>query len=76
MRKGNLKPFGMRLPLLFYPARSPICVSIFSINIPYPAGGVVDQHVGDGANELAVPDDGRARHECGQVGTTVFTKIS
>jgi len=33
-------------------------------------GGIVDQHVGDGTNQLAVPDDRRAAHECGQVGTT------
>ena len=28
--------------------------------------------MGDRADELAVLDDGRARHECGQVGTTHF----
>jgi hypothetical protein len=26
----------------------------------------------DSSDELAVLDDGRAAHECGQVGTTVF----
>ena len=37
-------------------------------------GRVVDQDVGDCSNELAVLDDGGARHECGQEGTTKFTK--
>ena len=37
-------------------------------------GGIVDEHVRDSAHELAVLDDGRARHECVQVGTTVFNK--
>ena len=36
--------------------------------------GVVDHNVRDGADELAVLDDGAARHECVQVGTTVFNK--
>ena len=35
--------------------------SIFSINIPYPRG-VIHQHVGDGADQLAVLDNGRAGH--------------
>ena len=39
-------------------------------------GGGVDEDVGDSADELAVLNDGGAAHECGQVGTTVFTKIS
>ena len=34
--------------------------------------GIVDHNVGDRADELAVLDDGRAAHEYGQVGTTVF----
>jgi hypothetical protein len=28
--------------------------------------------VGDGTNQLAVLDDRRAGHECGQVRTTIF----
>ena len=28
-------------------------------------GGVVDHHVGDGADELAVPDQGAAAQMCG-----------
>ena len=36
------------------------------------ACGVVYKHVGHRAHELAVLDDGGARHECGQEGTTVF----
>ena len=38
------------------------------------AGGVVDHNVSHRADKLAVLNDGRARHECGQVGTTVFYK--
>ena len=37
-------------------------------------GGIIDEHVGDGSDELAVLDYRRSRHECGQVGTTKFTK--
>ena len=39
------------------------------------SGGIVDQHVGDRSDELAVLNDGRARHECVQVGTTHFYKL-
>jgi len=31
-----------------------------------PRGGIVDQHVRDRSDELAVLNDGRAAHECGQ----------
>jgi hypothetical protein len=37
-----------------------------------PRGGIVNKNVGDSADELAVLYYGRARHECGQVGTTHF----
>ena len=37
-------------------------------------GGIVDHNVRHRAHKLAVLDDGRAAHECGQVGTTVFNK--
>lgn len=37
-------------------------------------GGVADEDVGNGAHDLAVLDNGAARHECGQVGTTVFNE--
>jgi len=37
-------------------------------------GGVADEDVGDGADELSVLDDGAAAHECGQERTTKFTK--
>ena len=40
-----------------------------------PRGGIVDQHVRDRADELAVLDDGRARHECGQERTTKFVSF-
>ena len=33
---------------------------------------IVDEDVGDRADELAVLDDGATRHECVQVGTTLF----
>ena len=33
-------------------------------------GGVIDHHVCHRSYELAVLNDGRAAHECGQVGTT------
>ena len=39
---------------------------------PVPRRGVADEDVGHGAHDLAVLTDGRARHECGQVGTTLF----
>ena len=38
-------------------------------------GGVVDEHVGDRSDELAVLNDGAAGHECVQVGTTIFEKL-
>ena len=34
--------------------------------------GVVDENVRYRTHQLAVLNDGAARHECGQVGTTVF----
>ena len=37
-------------------------------------GGVVDHHVRDRSHRLAVLNDGGARHECGQAGTTAFNK--
>ena len=37
-------------------------------------GGVADEDVGDGADELSVLDDGAAAHECGQERTTVLLK--
>ena len=37
-------------------------------------GGIADQHVGHSSDQLAVLDNGAARHECVQVGTTVFNK--
>ena len=35
-------------------------------------GGIVDEHVRYRADQLAVLNDRRAAHECGQEGTTVF----
>jgi len=43
---------------------------------PVARGGVVDQHVRDRSDELAILDDGGARYEFGQVGTTIFKKNS
>ena len=37
-------------------------------------GGIVDEHVRYRADELAVLNDRRARHECGQVGTTIINR--
>ena len=37
-------------------------------------GGIVYHNVGNRADELAILNDRRARHECGQVGTTVLLK--
>ena len=42
---------------------------------PIPRGGVADQDVGDGAHELAILDNGAARHECGQERTTNATNL-
>jgi hypothetical protein len=36
---------------------------------------IIDQNVRHSTYKLSVLDNGRARHECGQVGTTVFYKI-
>ncbi len=41
---------------------------------PVACGGVADEDVGNGPHDLAVLDNGAARHECGQVGTTVFNE--
>ena len=46
---------------------------VFNKN-PVAAGGVADHHMSDCTDELAVLHDGRATHECGQEGTTVFNK--
>ena len=37
-----------------------------------PRCWIVDENVGDRPHELSVLDDGAARHECGQEGTTLF----
>ena len=37
-------------------------------------GRSVDKDMGDGTDELAVLDNGRAAHECGQEGTTLFNE--
>lgn len=39
------------------------------------AGGVADEDVGDGADDLSVLNDRGAAHECGQAGTTLFCKL-
>ena len=39
-----------------------------------PRGGIDDEDVCHRSDEFAVLDDGGARHECVQVGTTVFYK--
>ena len=50
-----------------------LCEHIFN-EYSIPHGRVVDEDMGDGADQLAVLNDRRAAHECGQVGTTVFYK--
>ena len=37
-------------------------------------GGIIDQYVRDRSDELAVLNDRRARHECGQEGTTIINR--
>ena len=37
-------------------------------------GGVIDEDVGDGADELAVLNNGAARQVCGQERTTNFNR--
>ena len=39
---------------------------------PVPRGRIVDQHVGDRTDELAVLNDWAAAQVCGQEGTTNF----
>ena len=39
-----------------------------------PRCWIVDENVGDRPHELSVLDDGAARHECGQEGTTLFNE--
>jgi len=41
-------------------------------NDPVSRGGIVDEDMRHGSDDLAVLNDRRAAHECGQVGTTVF----
>ena len=81
MKKGNVKPIfvGMILPsVLLRRPRLRHMRRIQHILNKYAVSrcGIVDENVGDSADEFAVLDDGRSAHECGQVGTTVFTKIS
>ena len=41
---------------------------------PVAGGGIIDQNVGHGTDELAVLNDRRARQECGQERTTKFNQ--
>ena len=80
--------YGMILPLFYYSilplALFPLrCLRhghlrgaqhIFNEN-SVSRGGIVDKHVGDSSHKLAVLDNGRAAHECGQEGTTLFYKF-
>ena len=43
---------------------------------PVPRCRIVDQHVRDRADELAVLNNGLAAHKCGQEGTTKFVIFS
>ena len=76
--------------LFLYPASfTGILLSIFSINIPYPTQGsfiITCVTIFSFASsqvyfpnvalcKLAVPENGAAAHECGQVGTTHFYRL-
>ena len=46
--------------------------NIFSSEDTIAGGWVIDENVRYSSYELAIPDYRRARHECGQVGRTLF----
>ena len=62
--------FALRRPRLWHLRRIQHILNENAV----PNRGIVDHHVGDRSDQLAVLDDGRAAHECVQVGTTVFNK--
>ena len=39
-------------------------------------GGVVDENMGNRADQLAILDDGAAAHQCVNIGPTFFSDIS
>ena len=76
MRKGNIKPIWYRddIAFLLFRQRAHLTQHVVD-KYSVPRGGVVDQDMGDRTDELAVLDQGGARQECGQEGTTKFPKI-
>ena len=73
-REINDLPYILRLRRLRHGHLSGV-QHIFNENA-VARGGIVDKNVGHRAHQLAVLDNRAAAHECVQVGTTVFTKIS
>ena len=53
-------------------ALSPCRVEHILNEDPVPSGGIVHQNVGDCAHQASVLDDGRAGHECVNIGPTNF----
>jgi len=81
MKKGNIKPIfvGMilpsvllRRPRLWHLRRIQHILNKYAVS----RCGIVYENVRHSPHELVVLNDGRSAHECVQVGTTVFTKIS
>ena len=50
------------------------CVQHVFDKYAIPSGGIIYEHVRHRADELAVLNDGRAAHECGQERTTLFNE--
>ena len=71
MKQGNITPFRNDIAL-FLSCRDRHADQHVFHKDPVAHGGIVDQHVGDCSHDLAVLDDRRAAHECGQEGTTIF----
>ena len=61
-------PFVLRRSLLWHLCRGKHIFNKYAI----PHRRIVYHNVGDRADELAVLDYGATRHECVQVGTTLF----
>ena len=67
IEKGNIKPLRNDIAFVLRRRFQRAChigEHIFDKNA-IPRGGVVDHHVGDRADELAVPDQGAAAQMCG-----------
>ena len=73
--KGNIFPFRNDIAFFVLPREIAHLPQHILNEYSIPRGGVTDQHVGHGAYQLAVLDDGRAAHECGQERAKVYKKI-